>query len=123
MDDKEILKQRFKSAISSTVKAISGNFDLEVKFGEILESKENFLSLPDVANLQKLQDFINLRAYADSQALKIKYTDKKIYNKNEPNGAIAKSLYSIAEKIRYEKIGSNKFKGVKNSEWKISNNT
>ena len=115
MDDKEILKQRFKSAISSTVKAISGNFDLEVKFGEILESKENFLSLPDVANLQKLQDFINLRAYADSQALKIKYTDKKIYNKNEPNGAIAKSLYSIAEKIRYEKIGSNKFKGVKNN--------
>ena len=33
MDEKEILKERFKSAISSAVKAISGNFDLEIKFG------------------------------------------------------------------------------------------
>ena len=32
MDEKELLRERFKSAISSTVKAISENFDLEVKF-------------------------------------------------------------------------------------------
>ena len=37
------------------------------------------LNLPDVINLRKLQDFINLRAYADSEALKIRYTDSKIY--------------------------------------------
>ena len=28
---------------------------------------------------------------------------------------MAKALYAIAEKIRYEKIGSNKLKGVKNN--------
>ena len=32
MDEQELLKERFKSAVSSTVKAISGNFDLEIKF-------------------------------------------------------------------------------------------
>ena len=29
MDEQELLKERFKSAVSSTVKAISENFDLE----------------------------------------------------------------------------------------------
>ena len=28
---------------------------------------------------------------------------------------ISKKLYQIAEKIRYEKIGSDKFKGIKNN--------
>ena len=32
-----------------------------------------------------------------------------------PKGTMAKSLYAIAEKIRYEKIGSDKLKGVKNN--------
>ena len=32
MDERELLKERFKSAISSAVKAISENFNLEIKF-------------------------------------------------------------------------------------------
>jgi len=115
MDEQELLKERFKSAVSSAVKAISENFDLEVKFGNNTNPKKNSLNLPDIINLKKLQDFTNLRAFADSEALKIKYTDEKIYIKNQPEGTIAKALYSIAEKIRYEKIGSNKLKGVKNN--------
>ncbi len=115
MDEKEILKERFKTAVSSTVKAISGNFDLEIKFSNKTDSKKNLLNLPDIIALKNLQDFTNLRAFADSEALKIKYTDQKIYIKNQPNGTTAKSLYSIAEKIRYEKIGSEKLKGVRNN--------
>ena len=115
MNDQELLKERFKSAVSSTVKAISENFDLEIKFGNNLSSKENSLNLPEIASLKKLQDFTNLRAFADSEALKIKYTNKKIYLENEPRGSMSKALYAIAEKIRYEKIGSDKLKGVKNN--------
>ena len=115
MDEKELLRERFKSAISSTVKAISENFDLEIKFGSNITSKKNSLNLPDVINLKNLQDFTNLRAFADSEALKIKYTDRKIYLENEPKGSMGKALYAIAEKIRYEKIGSSKLKGIKNN--------
>ena len=115
MDEQEILKERFKSAVSSTVKAISGNFDIEIKFGNKTDTKKNSLNLPEIINLKNLQDFTNLRGFADSEALKIKYTDKKIYIENEPKGTMAKSLYAIAEKIRYEKIGSEKLKGVKNN--------
>ncbi len=115
MDEQELLKEKFKSAVSSTVKAISGNFDLKIQFGGSQSSQENSLSLPEIGYLKKLQDFTNLRAFADSEALKIKYTDKKIYLENEPKGAMSKSLYAIAEKIRYERIGANKLKGVKNN--------
>jgi len=115
MDEHELLKERFKSAVSSTVKAISGKFDLHIKFGSSISSKENSLNLPEVINLKKLQDFTNLRAFADSEALKIKYTDKKIYLENEPDGTISKALYAVAEKIRYEKIGSDKLMGVKHN--------
>ena len=115
MDEKELLKERFKSAVSSAVKAISENFDLEIKFDNTTTSKKNSLNLPEVINLKSLQDFTNLRAFADSEALKIKYTDKNIFIKNEPKGSTGKALYAIAEKIRYEKIGSNKLKGVKNN--------
>ena len=115
MDERELLKERFKSAVSSAVKAISENFNLEIKFGNNATSKENSLNLPEISSLKRLQDFINLRAFADSEALKIKYNDKNIYLENEPNGALGKQLYAIAEKIRYEKIGSSKLKGVKNN--------
>ena len=115
MDEHELLKERFKSAISSAVKAISENFDLEIKFDNNNTSKKNSLNLPEVANLKSLQDFTNLRAFADSEALKIKYNNSNIYHKNEPRGSMAKALYAIAEKIRYEKIGSDKLKGVKNN--------
>jgi len=115
MDDQELLKERFKSAVASAVKAISENFDIDIKFGNNTSTKENSLNLPEVASLKKLQDFTNFRAFADSEALKIKYKDEKIYYKNEPSGAKSKTLYAIAEKIRYEKIGSNQLKGVKNN--------
>ena len=42
MDEKEILKERFKSAVSSAVKAISGNFDIEIKFGDKTDSQKKF---------------------------------------------------------------------------------
>ena len=115
MDEKDIAKEKFKSAITSAVKAISENFDIDIKFDSSTSSKKNSLTLPEIVNLKNLQDFTNLRAFADSEALKIKYTNKKIYLENEPKKIMAKSLYAIAEKIRYEKIGSNKLKGVKNN--------
>ncbi len=115
MNEEELLKERFKAAVSSAVKVISEKFDLEIKFGNNINSKKGSLNLPEVANLKNLQDFTNLRASADSEALKIRYKNDKIYLKNEPKGTVAQALYAIAEKIRYEKIGANKLKGVKNN--------
>ena len=43
MDERELLKERFKSAVSSAVKAISENFDLEIKFDNSNSSKKKFI--------------------------------------------------------------------------------
>ena len=96
MDERELLKERFKAAVSSAVKVISEQLDLEIQFGNNINPKKDLLNLPEVINLRNLQDFTNLRAFADSEALKIKYTDKEIYLENEPKGTVAKSLYAIA---------------------------
>ena len=112
MDEKEFLKEKFKSAISSAVKAISENYEIEIKFGNDFSSQKNTLNLPEINNIENIEDCINLRGSADSEALKIKYTDKKIYHSNEPDGSISKTLYAIAEKIRCEKMGSERLKGV-----------
>jgi len=40
MDDQELLKERFKSAVSSAVKAISENFEIEIKFGDKIDEKK-----------------------------------------------------------------------------------
>ena len=112
MDEKEFLKEKFKSAISSAVKAISENYEIEIKFGNDFSSQKNTLNLPEINNIENIEDCINLRGSADSEALKIKYTDKKIYHANEPDGSISKTLYAIAEKIRCEKMGSERLKGV-----------
>ena len=79
MNDKEQLKERFQIAVSSAVKVISENSNINIKFSNNDSLKENTLSLPDIANLKNLQDFTNIRALADSEALKIKYNNKKVY--------------------------------------------
>jgi len=115
MDHKELLKERFKIAISSAVKAISENYDIDVKFSNNQEAKKNILNLPEISDIKNIQDYIDIRAIADSEALKIKYTNKKIFSENEPKGKMSKGLYAIAEKIRYEKIGSDRLRGIKNN--------
>ncbi len=111
MEKKEDLLLNFKAAITSTIKSISNVENVEVTYGNQSSSKEKLvIRLPDLDN--KI-NFIKTRALADSEALKIRYSDKEILKLNEPKGNISKKLYSIAEKIRYEKLGSLKFKGIK----------
>ena len=63
MDEKELLKEKFKAAVSSAVKVISEKFDIEIKFSNNINSKKDSLTLPEVASLKKLEDFTNFRAF------------------------------------------------------------
>ena len=65
-----------------------------------------------VTNLSNKSDFTRLRAEMDSGALKKKFSNKEIFSKNLPNNPSCRSLYSIAEKIRYEILGGKMLKGV-----------
>jgi len=112
VDKEDLLKEKFKSAIASTVKVISEKKNLEINFGSKVSSEKNTLNLPEIDNID---NYLDIRALADSESLKLKYTNQEEYTKNEPSGVLSRDLYSIAEKIRYEKIGSENLKGIKNN--------
>ncbi|MDC1096277.1 cobalamin biosynthesis protein CobT [Pelagibacteraceae bacterium] len=112
MEKKEDLLKNFKEAISSTVKSLSNTENIEVIFGNHnLKSDKLVVRLPLIEEDNKI-NYLKIRALADSEALKIKYSNNKILKTFEPKGLISKKLYDLAEKIRYEKIGCLKFKGV-----------
>ena len=96
------------------MKSISGNSKLEVSFGtsDNLEDA-NKIKLPEIESNDI--NFLKSRAFADSASLKIKYSNKNIFNAFEPKGDISKRLYIAAERIRYEKLGSKKFKGIESN--------
>ena len=110
MNHKENLKEKFKQALFSTIKVISDNYKLNKKDNKNLSSK-NF-DFFEFDNLNKKEDYIKLRAETDSEALKIKFSDKEIYYKNSPKNSACKKLYDISEKIRYETLGSKILKGI-----------
>jgi cobaltochelatase CobT len=113
MSDKENnVKDKFREALSSTYRAISGDYTFDKKStNKNLSSKNtNFF---EIGNLSNKNDFIKLRAETDSAALKKKFSNKEIFDKNLPNNTSCKSLYSIAEKIRYELLGGKMLNGIK----------
>ncbi len=71
------------------------------------------VNLPELNSIDSVKDFSLIRAKADSEALRLKYSNNDIFEKYKPKGEMSKKLYKIAEKIRYEKIGSEKFMGIK----------
>ena len=71
MSKKDQIIEHFKTAISSTVKSISGNSKLEVSFGTNDNLEDiNKIKLPEIEANQI--NFLKSRAFADSASLKIK---------------------------------------------------
>ena len=109
-DKSDALKEKLRQALNSTARVISDDFKIKEKPDKNEKSKlfDNF----DLENLNSKSDFIKARAEADSLALKKKFSDDKIFKKNSPSNLSCKSLYSIAEKIRYESLGCKMLKGI-----------
>jgi cobaltochelatase CobT len=111
MNNKETsLKEKLRQALSSTIRVISD--DLKIKKNDKDNKTSNKFEFFELDNLKNEIDFIKARAEADSSALKMKFSSDEIYKKNTPNNSSCKSLYAIAEKIRYETLGSNMLRGI-----------
>ena len=105
-------KEQFKQALISTAKVISDDYKQDIKKID-KDLNSNKIDIFNVTNLSNKNDFIRLRAETDSSALKKRFSNKEIFNKNSPNNPSCKSLYNIAEKIRYEVLGGKMLKGVR----------
>ena len=109
MSNKESnLKEKIRIALTSTAKVISDDFDLNSKNPEKIKD----IAPIEIDNIINPSNFLKLRAETDSSALKKKFSNQEIYKKNLPNNTSSRSLYNIAEKIRYEVIGGQMLKGI-----------
>ena len=104
------LNEKLKQALTSTARVISDDFKIKKNLEKNKISRDfEFFNLE---NLNSKNDFIKARAESDSSALKKKFSNNEIYKKNLPSNSSCRSLYSIAEKIRYESLGSKMLKGI-----------
>jgi cobaltochelatase CobT len=114
VEKKKEIFENFKTAISSTVKSVSNLENVEVSFGNHnIKQKKNSINLPEIDDVINKTNYNKIRAIADSESLRLRFSNKKILKLHEPKGKISKKLYKIAEKIRCEKLGSDHFKGIK----------
>ena len=112
MSNKEInLKEKLRQALASTIKVISDDYKIKQKSES--NNSSNKFDFFELDNLNNKNDFIKARAESDSAALKKKFSNDLIYKENLPSNSSCKSLYSIAEKIRYEALGGKMLKGIK----------
>ncbi len=111
MNNKETnLKEKLKQALSSTIKVISD--DIKINDHKDNNKKEKSSQSFEINDLNSKNDFIKARAESDASALKKKFSDEKVFNQNLPLKISCRSLYSIAEKIRYELLGRKMLKGI-----------
>ena len=114
MGKKTEIVEDFKRAITSTIKSIIGDQHIEIIFGNVVNKRnKKTINLPSLKDTNNKIDYIKARALADSEALRLKCSNINVYNSFEPRGNTSKLLYAVAEKIRYENIGSSYFKGIR----------
>jgi len=106
----ENLKEKFKQALSSTARVISDDLDISSKKNK--KKNTDKFDYFELDSLNNANDFIRARAESDSKALKKKFSNESIFNKNSPLTASYKSLYTLTEKIRCETLGSKMLKGI-----------
>ena len=99
------LKEKLRVALTSTAKVISEDFTFKN------DKLENFNTV-EIDDIKNPNDFIRMRAETDSVALKKRFSDEITHRKNSPTNNTSKSLYNIAEKIRYESLGAQMLKGI-----------
>jgi len=104
------IKEKFKQALTSTIKVISE--DLNIIGNQKNKDSQKF-DIFEIDSLNNENDFVKARATSDSKALKKKFSDESIYKKNLPSNSSCRSLYSIAERVRYEYLGGEMLRGIK----------
>ena len=103
----------FKQAVTSTMRAISGNPELAVSFGRgkpYLQGNRARIPLPDEG--LTLEQLGALRGNADKFALRTRFHDDSTHRENRPVTGVAQEIFDCVEDARIACIGSYLMKGV-----------
>ena len=112
---KEDTLDTFKRALSSTVKAIAEDKEIEVIFGNNSTSSDEKIMLPEINNVFDLDNIASIRGAADNEALIYKYRNNDTYSEFLPNKEKNKKIYESLENTRIQILGSKYMRGVKSN--------
>ena len=112
---KEDTLDTFKRALSSTIKAIAEDKELDVVFGNSASSAENKITLPEVNNLEDMNDLASIRGVADNEALIHKYRNNDTFSEFLPNKEKNRKIYESLENSRIQILGSKYMRGIKSN--------
>lgn len=110
---KEGPAEQFKRAVTSTMRAMSQEKELEVSYGNDQPGMSgNRARLPNPARDLPDTDIRKIRGQSDSMALRKRYHDDTVHNQMMPQGGDAKAVFDAIEQARVESLGANRMKGV-----------
>lgn len=116
MSDVEDATAVFKEAVTSTMRAISGNPELMVSFGRgkpYIQGNRARIPLPDEAI--SAADLATLRGTADRFALDLRFHDEGYHSRHQPETAAAREVFDAVEQARVAAIGSYLMRGVQDN--------
>ena len=89
----------FKQAVTSTMRAISGNDELQVSFGRgkpYLQGNRARIPLPDGG--MTTEQLASLRGNADKFALQTRFHDDDLHRKSRPVTGISQEIYDAIKR-------------------------
>jgi cobaltochelatase CobT len=113
MNDEDHPLEPFKRATTATMRALSGNDELEVTFGKgtpSLRGNNIEVPLPRIGCTE--QELNAVRGVADEFALKLRYHDDTVHRARTPNSGPAQELFQWVEDARVASIGTMRMEGV-----------
>ncbi len=103
----------FKRAVSTCVRAIAGDHEVEVSFSKDKPTMAgNLVRLPELPRKPSATDISVTRGVGDSMALRKACHDPVVHNKLAPQGRQARAIFDAVEQARVEAIGARAMPGV-----------
>ena len=103
----------FKRSTAATVRAMSGERELEVSYGaETPSMAADRVRLPLPPRDLDPTEVAKVRGEADSLSLRMRHHDAKVHNKRMPAGQAAREIFEAVEQARVEAIGAQRMAGV-----------
>jgi len=113
MSDKDHPLEPFKRATTATIRAIAGDDELEVSFGQgppVARGNRIRVPLPNVGASE--QEINSVRGMGDEFALRLRYHDDAVHERRAPRGGPAQEMFQWIEEARIAAIGSLRMEGV-----------
>jgi cobaltochelatase CobT len=116
MAETENFADLVKRVTASTLKAVSGNDDVDVVFAQSTTVTGRVVGdsahLPAPPRWPKKSEMSHLRGTADALALKLRYHDETLHQRRAPRGEDARRVFDTIEQVRVEALGSRRLSGV-----------